>query len=361
MFRIRGGAVAALAVSVALGLAGAPAAAADAAACANPRQMDGFKSCADVAKAEQEGGLVLYSPDPEQNSAELMDAFHRAFPKIATNFIRLQTGALYQKLMTERRAKVYQVDVLQLTDMGFVLDFQKRDGYARYVSPEMTGYKPAFKSAPEGYWTWAAFIMAGIAYNSKLVKPDEAPKSWRDALDPKWAGVINTKTSTSGLEHVTWYELKKLYGDDYSQKLAELKPRGFDSYVQQFDRMVSGQDKIVHTAQYSAYLLAKAKGAPVAFVFPEEGMTTTAGVVGLVADAPHPNAAQLFMDWFLSVPGQKAYDEITLLNSPRTDAPPPPGGLPLDKVKLLYPDDWQGFLATHNRFDQDWGKVTGVR
>jgi iron(III) transport system substrate-binding protein len=329
--------------------------------CASPRQMDGFKTCADVARAEQEGGLVLYSPDPEENSAKLMEAFHNAFPKITTNFIRLQTGALYQKLMTERRAKVYQVDVLQLTDMGFVLDFQKRDGYVRYVSPEMTGYISDFKSSPEGYWTWGAFIMAGLAYNPNLVKPDDAPKTWKDALDPKWSGVINAKTSTSGLQDVTWYELRKLYGDEYFDKLAALKPRGFDSYVQQFDRMISGQDTIAHTAQYSAYLLAKAKGAPVAFVFPEEGLTTTPGVLGLVADAPHPNAAQLFMDWFLSLPGQKIYDAITSLNSPRTDAPPPPGGLPLDKVKLLYPHDWQAYLATHDQFVKTWSKVTGVR
>jgi iron(III) transport system substrate-binding protein len=330
-------------------------------ACASPRQMDGFKTCADVAKAEQEGGLVLYSPDPEESSAKLMEAFHQLFPKITTNYIRLQTGALYQKLMTERRAKVYQVDVLQLTDMGFVFDFQKRDGYVRYVSPEMAGYKSDFKSQPEGYWTWGAIIIAGLAYNPKLVKPEDAPKTWKDALDPKWSGVINTKTSTSGLQDVTWYELRKLYGDEYFDKLAALKPRGFDSYVQQFDRMISGQDTIVHTAQYSAYLLSKAKGAPVAFVFPEEGLTATPGVLGLVADAPHPNAAQLFMDWFLSVPGQKVYDEITSLNSPRTDAPPPPGGLPLDKVKLLYPDDWQAYLATHDQFVKAWSKVTGVR
>jgi iron(III) transport system substrate-binding protein len=181
-----------------------------ASACDNPRQMDGFKTCADVAKAEQEGGLVLYSPDPEENSAKLMEAFHQAFPKIETNFIRLQTGALYQKLMTERRAKVYQVDVLQLTDMGFVLDFQKRDGYVQYVSPEMSGYKSDYKSSPEGYWTWGAFIMSGLAYNPKLLKAEDAPKSWKDALDPRFSGVINAKTATSGLEHVTWYELHAL-------------------------------------------------------------------------------------------------------------------------------------------------------
>ncbi len=332
-----------------------------ASACDNPRQMDGFQTCADVAKAEQEGSFVLYSPDPEENSAKLLAAFHQVFPKIETNFIRLQTGALYQKLMTERRAKVYQVDVLQLTDMGFVLDFQKREGYVRYVSPEMTAYKADFKSSPEGYWTWGAFIMSGLAYNPKLLKAEDAPKSWKDALDARFSGVINTKTATSGLEHVTWYELHALYGDEYFQKLAELKPRGFDSYVQQFDRMVSGQDTLVHTAQYSAYLLAKAKGAPVEFVFPEEGLTLTPGVLGLVADAPHPNAGQLFMDWFLSVPGQKAYDAISSLNSPRNNAPPPPGGIGMDTVKLMYPRDWQAFLATHDQFVKVWGKVTGVR
>ncbi len=332
-----------------------------ASACDNPRQMDGFKTCADVAKAEQEGGLVLYSPDPEENSAKLMEAFHQAFPKITTNFIRLQTGALYQKLMTERRAKVYQVDVLQLTDMGFVLDFQKRDGYVQYVSPEMTAYNPDFKSSPEGYWTWGSFIMAGLAYNPKLLKPEDAPKTWKDALDPKYSGVINTKIAASGLQHVTWYELHALYGDDYFQKLGELKPRGFDSYVQQFDRAISGQDTLIHTAQYSAYLLAKAKGAPIEFVFPEEGLTLTPGVFGLVSDAPHPNAAQLFMDWFLSVPGQTAWDTISSLNSPRTGAPPPPNGIATDKIKLLYPKDWQAFLATHDQFVKIWAKVTGVR
>ncbi|MBS0643957.1 MAG: extracellular solute-binding protein [Acetobacteraceae bacterium] len=337
-----------------------PAAAADA-VCAKPRQMDGFRTCADVEKAEQEGNLVLYSPDPEELSAKLMAAFHDAFPKITTNFIRLQTGALYQKLMTERRAKVFQVDVLQLTDMGYVLDFQKKDGYVQYVSPEMDAYKADNMSTPKGYWTWSSYIMAGLAYNPKLVKPEDAPKSWKDALDPKWKGVINTKTVTSGLQHVAWYELKKIYGDQYFDKLAELQPRGFDSYVQQFDRMISGQDTIAFTGQYSAYLLAKAKGAPVEFVFPEEGLATTPGVVGIVADAPHPNAAQLFMDWFLSLKGQKLYDEITSLNSPRNDAPPPPGGKPLDHVKLLYPSDWQDFLASRPEFAKVWNKVTGAR
>src|SRR6478609_9656183 len=70
-----------------------------AASCANPKQMDGFKTCADVAKAEQEGAFVLYTTDPEAGTAKLMAAFNEAFPKIKTSFIRLQAGALFAKLM----------------------------------------------------------------------------------------------------------------------------------------------------------------------------------------------------------------------------------------------------------------------
>jgi iron(III) transport system substrate-binding protein len=329
--------------------------------CPNPVTTFGFKTCADIAKAEQEGSIVIYSPDPEEGTGKLMEAFHKVFPKIETNFIRLQTGALYQKLQTERRARSYLVDVLQLTDMSYALDFQKRNGYVQYVSPEMAAYKSDYKSIPEGYWTWGNLVIAGIAYNPKLVKAEDAPKTWKDMLNSRWSGVISAKIAASGLQHVSWYELRNLYGDDYWKQFADLRPRGFDSYVQQFDRLISGQDSVAHTAQYSAYLLAKAKGAPIEFVFPEEGLPTTPGVWGIVAEAPHPNAARLFMDWFLGIPGQKAYDSILESSSPRPDAPPPPGGESSDKFKLLYPTDWQKFNATQTQYVKDWNRIIGVR
>ncbi len=329
--------------------------------CAEPRQMDGFKTCADLAAAEQEGALVLYTTDPEDGAARLLAGFQAAFPKIKTNFIRLQSGALYAKLSTERQAKAYLVDIMQNTDMGFVLDFQKRNGYMNYVSPEMAAYKPAFKSQPEGFWTWGAIIMAGIAYNPKLVSAEEAPRNWKDVLDPKWSGSVSVKVSASGLQHETWFELRRLYGDEYWAAFEKQKPRGFDSYVQQYDRMVNGQDKIIHTAQYSGYLQFKAKGAPVEFVSPADGLPAGPEVYGAIAEAPHPNAARLFMDWFLSVPGQSRLGDALSLNSPRDDVPAPAGGKPIGEFKLLFPADWQVFLETHKIFVREWDKLTGVR
>ena len=330
-------------------------------ACDHPRQMDGFKTCANVEKAFQEGALVHYSPDVETQMAIYLAAFHQAFPQIGTNFMRLQTGALYARITAERQGKVYIPDTLILTEMGFAIDFQKRGGYAQYMSPEIQAYQPNQRSTPPGYYTWDNVIVAGIAYNPTLLTVEEAPKSYRDLLNPLWANAVNTKLSTSGLQHLAWYVMRGMYGDDFWKKFGALEPRGFDSYVQQYDRMVSGQDKVVATAQYSGYLMAKAKGAPVAFVIPEEGMVAIPGVMGVVDHAPHPEAGRLFLDWYLGVPGQTVMVNTTQNYSARPDVAPPPGGVPITDFKLIVPDDWDAFMRTHTQFVKEWNKVVGMR
>ena len=121
-------------------------------------------------------------------------------------------------------------------------------------------------------WTWGSLIVAGIAYNPKLLAPGELPTNWDDAVNPRYNGQISVKLPTSGLQHGVWYRLRQLYGEDFWQKFGEMKARAFDSYVQQFDRMANGQDKMVYSAQYSGHLQFKAKGADLGFIFPKYGM-----------------------------------------------------------------------------------------
>jgi iron(III) transport system substrate-binding protein len=350
-----------LVIGVTAALALATPAWADGGACAQPQEVQGFKTCADVAKAEAEGEVVVYATNPEAAELRVLAEFNKLFPKIKTNYTRLQAGALYAKVSAERQARTYTVDVMQLSDMGMVLDFQKKNGYVGYVSPQMAAFKPEYKSQPEGLWTWGAIGPAGIAYNTNTVPADQVPKTWADAIDPKWADAITVKLSTSGLQHVGWYELRRLYGPDYWTKFGELKPKGFDSYVQQFDRLVNQQDKIIHTAQYSGYLEWKAKGAPVGFVAPADGLPATPETWGLPTDGPHPNAARLYIDWFLSPLGQEAMAKNLYLHSVRAGAGAPPGGEPVDQLKLLMPTDWEAFLKTRTEFARDWDKYTGLR
>lgn len=334
---------------------------AEAAACANPRQMTGFKTCADVAKAEQEGAVTFYTTDPEPGTAQVVAEFYKTFPKIKPAFIRLQAGNLYAKLSAERQAKSYLADVMAISEMTFTTDLQKKGGYLLYDSPELAAYRPAFKSKPEGYWTWGALIVAGIAYNPKLVPEAERPTNWDDAIHPRFNGQINVKLSTSGLQHGVWYRLRQLYGEDFWQKFGEMKPRAFDSYVQQFDRMVNGQDKMVHGAQYSGYLQFKAKGADVGFIQPKDGMYVGQQIYGVIADAPHPEAAKLFFDWLMGIPGQVAIQNAHFLSSPRADTPPPPGGMTTGEMKLLFVEDWDDYLKSRPAFTREWDRMLGLR
>ena len=107
-------------------------------------QMRGFASRraaqlsggADVAKAEQEGQLVFYCHENEAGTAGIMEGFRKDFPKIKTSYVRAQTGALYNKILSERSAGRFDVDVIQLSDIAPAFDFQKKGGYEHYVSPE---------------------------------------------------------------------------------------------------------------------------------------------------------------------------------------------------------------------------------
>jgi iron(III) transport system substrate-binding protein len=345
----------------AVGWAGFSQAQAQAKLCDKPRQMEGFKSCADLAKVEAEGAFVLYSTDPEQGQVKLLASFNKLFPNIKTSYVRLQAGALYAKVLSERQAKSYLVDVIQISDMGMILDFQRKGGFHQYISPEMAAFKPEYKSKPEGFWTWGSIIMGGIAYNPNNVPAAEAPKTWQDLLNPKWKDAINVKVSNSGLQHGVWYMLKPILGDGYFKQFGEQKPRAFDSYVQQYGRLVDGQDKIIMGAQYSGFIEFKAKGAPLAFVFPDTGVPAVSETYGIVAEGPHPNTAELFMDWFLSPIGQKALSDALLLHSPRDDVPAPAGSVALKDMKLLIPADWEAFEKDRPSFAKEWDRIVGAR
>ena len=97
------------------------------------------------------------------------------------------------------------------------------------------------------------------------------------------------------------------------------------------------------------------------FVAPADGLPATPETWGIPTDGPHPNAARLYIDWFLSDLGQAAMAKNLYLHSAREGAAAPPGGEPLDKLKLLMPTDWEAFLKTRTEFAREWDKHTGLR
>jgi iron(III) transport system substrate-binding protein len=321
-----------------------------------------FFTGADVNKAEQEGEVVYYGHDGEAGIGVLLDSFKKDFPKIKTSYVRLQTGALYAKITAERSAGRFGVDVLQLSDISPAIDFQKKGGWERHVSPELTGYKAEHQSNPAGHYTWGGVSFAGIAYNRAKVKPEEAPKTWKDILKPAFKDGVSAKLATSCMQHAQRYILRKLYGNDFWQEFAKQRPKGFDARAQLFDRLSKGDDRMCVLAEYAGYTLFQEKGADIEFVAPPDGLPATAFFIGVVNRAPHPEAAKLFVDWALSKRGQAVYQnqKILLYGSLRTDADPMPTGKRLSDFKLLFPSDWNDYVASHPVFVKEWNALMGL-
>ena len=175
----------------------------------SPTQVLDFMTNADVAKAEQEGQFVFYCHENEAGTAGIMEGFNKDFPKIKTSYVRAQTGALYNKILSERSAGRFDVDVIQLSDLAPAFDFRKKGGYEHYVSPESSAYEKDHLSSPNGFFFWTGVDPAGIAYNSEKVEAADAPKGWKDILDPAGRASISCKISASGMQFVQWYVLRK--------------------------------------------------------------------------------------------------------------------------------------------------------
>src|SRR4051794_4457541 len=168
-------------------------------------QTPDFKTGADIAKAEQEGELVYYSHDGEAGASAVVGGFLKDFPKIKAKYVRAQTGALFNKVLSERAAGRFDVDVIQFSEIATAVDFQKRGGYERYVSPQTEAYSPEHLSPTPGDYFWVGVTFAGIGYNTDRVPAAEAPKTWKDLLDPRWRNAMSTKQATSGMQFMEWY------------------------------------------------------------------------------------------------------------------------------------------------------------
>ena len=323
-----------------------------------------FTTGADMAKAEQEGEFLYYTHDGEPAAAGILEAFGKDFPKIKGKYVRAQTGALYSKVLAERSAGRYAVDVIQFSEPATAIDFQKKGGYQRYVSPQTEFYAPEFLSNPVGDTFCPGVTFAGISYNSDKVKPEDAPKTWKDILNPRWLNGTSVKQSTSGLQFVQWYELRKLYGEGFWKEFAKIRPRGFDSRAQLFDRLAKGDDRMCALAESAGYLLQKEKGANIVFVAPPDGLPAGTLWTGIVDKAPHPEAARLFIDWFMSLRGQahQQNNKFLYYGSVRKDAPPMPDGTRLRDFKLLGPNaaEMGAYMASHDTFVKEWNAMLGL-
>jgi iron(III) transport system substrate-binding protein len=241
--------------------------------------------------AKKEGSLTYAGPFEESQMAKLLEGFMRKYPGINAKGMGGQQEDISNRVLAEARAQRSNFDIISIgTFLG-----QYREANALAPLYDLVGdarYPAQFRG--KDFYSWNLLSMI-IAYNTNLVKPEEAPKSYAEMLDPKWAGKFSVDNSPDtwvfGMLHK--WGLEKTY--EYQKKLIqEQKALIRKGHTNQTNLLVAGAFPL--SIELYSYKIAdmKNQGAPVDMILPKEFVSAEASGVGISARAAHPYAALLF-------------------------------------------------------------------
>src|SRR6266850_7997657 len=213
-----------------------------------------------ISQAKKEGALVLYSTMTLEDASPLIGAFEKKYG-IKVAMWRAVNQKLVQRAVAEARASRHAVDVFE--GSGPALEILHREALLeKFFSPAFADIPPeAFPR--HGYYAPDNFLFTVMGYNTRLVKPDEVPKSYEDLLQPKWSGKLGIEAS-----NVAWFAaVVKAMGEEkglaYFQKLAAMRPQIRSGHTLMTELLAAGEIPVVLTLYNQAMDKLKEKGAPI--------------------------------------------------------------------------------------------------
>ena len=261
---------------------------------ADPKIVDG---------AKKEGKLVAYVSMLTGNATSLLQEFKKKYPFIETSLYRANTQKLLPKIQLEARTQQHEADVISAT---FTIwnELIRGNLIMKYESPERTKYPEALKDS-DGYWNILHLGVQGMAYNTRLVSPDIAPRKYEDLLHPRWrpkqiamdyrdsswmAVMLEIMGEQEGLAFMKKLAAKDLYMRENKNLLTQL--------------LAAGEFPILANTYLDTHIRIQKSGAPIEWVPGRNPIPASTHLLGIYPHARHPNAAKLFVDFLLSKEGQ---------------------------------------------------------
>ena len=251
--------------------------------------------------ARKEGVVNLFTSMQVGDSRPLAEAFEKKHG-IKVNLWRASGEKLVQRVVTESRAGRNEVDVIETDGAQMEILFREKQ-LLPFHSPMMQDI-PVEVLPGHGGYVPTRFSLYVMAYNTKLVAPNEVPKTYEDLLAPRWTGRFALEAAD-----VAWFgAVAKGMGEDrgiaYFRKLAANKPGIRSGHTLMAELVAAGEIEVALDAHVQGVARLKAKGAPIDWrpLQPAFGQPSS---VGVAARAQHPHAALLFADFILSPEGQE--------------------------------------------------------
>jgi iron(III) transport system substrate-binding protein len=224
-----------------------------------------------VEAAKKEGKVVWYTSLALPSAEKVAKLFEAAYPGIKVEVHRTGSQRILQRVMQELQANIKLVDVIHTSDAGHFVLLKEKKLLMKYTPAGVDAFPAGFKDK-DGYYYGLRATVNVIAYNTKLVPAAEAPKTWKDLLDPKWKGkLVTAHPGYSGVIATHVLALVHLHGWDYFKQLAQNKLMLVQSAVDPAGVVASGE-RLVAVDGGDYYYQMKKKGNPIETVYPKEGV-----------------------------------------------------------------------------------------
>jgi iron(III) transport system substrate-binding protein len=258
-------------------------------------------------KAKQEGAMVVYTVWDVDHIRALTDKFMKRYPGIAATYWQATRSELMARTLTEYRGGERSVDVI-LTEAPLVL-------HAAGATEPYQTVQGATLILNDAIAPVVSLQIQALAYNTKKLKAEDAPKSWEDVTNPKYKGIVALDDPMrAGPLSSMLAAFKDEWKDDarwanFIRGLKSLNVPVHKSTSAMFRLLVAGEFSIIVPALFHDVVHEKEVGSPIEFVKGAPPVVSPQQAA-IYAKPPHQSAAKLFAEWLISPEGQAAIDGV---------------------------------------------------
>jgi iron(III) transport system substrate-binding protein len=270
---------------------------------------------------------------------KLAKAFEAKYPGIAVQVERTGAERVFQRIGQEYTSNIHAVDVVNSSDAAHFIVWKRNGILAPFVPEDVAKLYPPEHRDIDGQFASFRVWLSIIAYNTDLVKVQEAPKSFADLLDPRWKGkIVKAHPGYSGTIMTATFQMQRDLGWSYFEQLAKQNIMQVQSSADPPKKLDLGERAVMADGnEYNIFQMREA-GRPVEPVYASEGSPLIIGPNGIFKDSPNPNAAKLFQSFCLGRDAQQLIIDIGGLRSVHPETQEKPGRKPLKEIKTMKDD-----------------------
>ena len=303
-----------------------------------PASVSLAQDAALIQAAKKEGKVVWYTSLAIPSSTAIAHAFRTKYAGVDVEVHRTGSQRVLQRVMQEAGAGIKNADVIHTSDAGHFVLFKDKGMLMKYIPKGAEIFPAGFKDK-DGFYFGMRATLSVIAYNPKSVAEKDAPKTWKDLLNPKWKGkMVSAHPGYSGIIMTHVLALVNLYGWEYFRELAKNGLHVVQSANDPAGVVASGERPVgANGAEYFYYKTQK-QGNPIKIIYPNEGIPLVVSPVAIAKDAPHPNAAKLFSEYIFAKESQQLLADREGLYTGHPEVTYPADKPKLKDLKLLSVD-----------------------